>query len=274
MIKMSVVPTSARLVGTPVGDFLLTLRDKAILLRAALFADETIGTIYNDQLASALAERLCAKGMTFVDVGAHIGSVIAAVLRRGDAARIIAIEPIPEKVIALRRKFPSLEVHECALGPTDGMAEFFVDTERSGYSSLERSEHMRSARKISVKIRPLDSIAMKDVDVIKIDVEGAELGVLQGASLLVETCRPTVIFESAPPVGPGKSDLWKWFDERDYVVLTPNRVAHLAEGLSLEGFVDSHLYPRRTTNYVGVPKERRAQVRTRAREVLGMDLSG
>jgi len=40
--------------------------------------------------------------------------------------------------------------------------------------------------------------------------------------------------------------------------------------MSLEAFNDGHLYPRRTTNYFAVARERREEVRDRARVVLGI----
>ena len=99
-----------RLVGTWVGSFLLRAREKAELLTSALGSPETFGTVYNDQLALRLAVRLCDPTGIFVDVGAHIGSVSAAVLRRHPRSRVIAIEAIPEKAEHLKRKFPEVDV--------------------------------------------------------------------------------------------------------------------------------------------------------------------
>ena len=88
------------------------------------------------------------------------------------------------------------------------------------------------------------------------------------------TSRPTVMFESGPvatdPTGEGKAELWKWLTDRRYVVLVPNRLAHDGQGLSLEGFLESHLYPRRATNYFAVAEERRLEIRDRARVLLGI----
>ncbi len=111
------------------------------------------------------------------------------------------------------------------------------------------------------------------VDLIKIDVEGAELGVLRGAEAIVTASRPVFMFESGPTEMAGfpMRELWQWFQDHDYEVALPMRVAHNAPGLSLETFLDAHAYPRISSNYFGIPRERRARVRLRARKILKLD---
>jgi FkbM family methyltransferase len=249
------------LVGTPLGRAVMAARDTLHLLRCPA---EQRGTLRNDHLAAKLVTRLCRPGMTFIDVGAHIGSVMAEV--RG--CKIIAFEAMPEKAEALRRKFPTATVHACAVGESHGDVTFFVDRAQSGYSSL--SAHRSDTEKIIVPLRTLDSLVSgDDVDVVKIDVEGAELGVLRGALELVRRCRPVILFESAPdePMYT-KAEMWCWLRAHGYLVLVPERIAHDGPGLDCAGFAESHWYPRRTTNYFAVPVERRVEVRDRARAVL------
>jgi hypothetical protein len=78
------------------------------------------------------------------------------------------------------------------------------------------------------------------------------------------------MFESAPAevLGYTKPDLWQWFEDHDYAVFLPNRLAHAAPPMTLELFLDSHQYPRRATNYFGVPSEKIAEVRERASAIL------
>ena len=63
------------------------------------------------------------------------------------------------------------------------------------------------------------------------------------------------MFESTPTenknVGYTKEALWQQHTELEYLILVPNRLAHNDNGLSLEGFRESHFYPRRATNYLG-----------------------
>ncbi len=210
-----------------------------------------------------------------MDVGAHIGSIISEVAHHCPSAKIVAIEAIPEKADRLKRKFPHVEIHSCAVSDSDGETIFFVNTRKSGFSSLRRPTNSDASEvaQIKVPIKKLDGLIFSnDVDLIKIDVEVAELGVLRGGERLIKTNRPTIMFESGAPVESGlgytKELMWQWFMEREYSLLVPNRVAHYDPGLSLECFVESHLYPRRTTNYFAVPNERRTEVRDRARDIL------
>ena len=125
-------------------------------------------------------------------------------------------------------------------------------------------------------MRRLDNVLTPpaDVGLIKLDVEGAELAVLRGASELISRCRPVVLFESGPQggrsLGDAIEDIFDWLVRRDFEIVVPNRVAHDGPGLCREGFVESHYYPRRTLNYFAVPAERRTEVRDWAREAIGV----
>jgi FkbM family methyltransferase len=97
---------------------------------------EAVGTLANDQLATTLITRICGSHRTFIDVGAHIGSIIAQVRHYDRSIKIVAIEAIPAKAQDLRRRFPFVELHGCAVGETTGEIAFFIDIRQSGYSSL------------------------------------------------------------------------------------------------------------------------------------------
>jgi len=224
-----------------------------------------LGTVVNDQLASSLMARLCRDGDTFVDVGAHIGSVIAEVKFYCPDARVIAFEAIPEKAESLARKFPDVSVHSCALAQDQGQTAFYINLEESGYSSL--ASRQGKSREIWVGKKQLDTVlADVDVHMIKIDVEGAELGVLRDANELITRCKPDIIFESGPEdvLGYTKKQMFEWFAERDYGLFAPNRVAHTGGPMTLDAFFDSHEYPRRTTNYFAIPMSKFDEIRRRA----------
>ena len=252
------------LVGTALGRLATSVRNFFEVIRTPRLA---LGTVVNDQLASTLMARLCQEGETFVDVGAHIGSVIAEVKYRCPTARIFAFEAIPEKSQHLTLKFPDVRVHSCALADAEGMTAFYIDIKDSGFSSLAAG--IGDKQEIQVKKRRLDDVlADTHVDMIKIDVEGAELGVLRGGEDLVNRCQPIIMFESGPGdvLGFTKEKMFRWFADRDYGLFAPNRIAHTGGPMTLEGFLDSHEYPRRTTNYFAIPLSRLNEIRRRAQQ--------
>ena len=234
--------------GTAIGRFALSLRDLRWILRTAYAQPENVGMIANDQIAEFLTTRLCRESKTFLDVGVHPGSFLSEVAHHTPTARIIGFEAIPDTVEQLRRKFPTVEFHSCALAATTGEASFYVHKSKSGFSSLGREGFGSDPEVVAIQVplQTLDNLVDSDqVDVIKIDVEGAELGVLRGGDRLIARSRPMIMFESGPTGDDGlnfsKEDLWQWFADRQFAVLIPNRVAHNDPGLSLNGFLESHL---------------------------------
>jgi FkbM family methyltransferase len=255
-----------RLVGTGPGRLLAKARDFAELIQTPRVA---LGTVVNDQLASSLVTRLLGPGRAFVDVGAHIGWVSAEVIRHCEPSQIIMFEAIPSKAEWLRKKFPSAEVNCVALSDAAGTVSFFVDEENSGYSSL--SGERLGMSEIKVRSARLDDMVDRsDVDLIKIDVEGAELGVLRGGEKIINRCRPLLMFESGPQdhLGYTKEAMFAWLSSHDYQIFAPNRLAHTGGAMDLHAYLDSHEYPRRTTNYFAMHSSREKEWRDRAKKVL------
>jgi FkbM family methyltransferase len=265
------------ILGTQLAQLAMNTREKIELIYAACFRISDLGTLANDHLATYLITRFCAPGKIFIDIGAHIGSVVSSVQTHVPSATIIAIEPIPEKVVHLRRSFPTVRVHQVALGDSEGSVKFFIDTKQSGYSSLSRPAE-RDAKKmveITVPMTRLDQLVDSNaIDAIKIDVEGTELDVLRGSVGTITRNRPIIMYESGPPAGgqmdSEKTPQWQFFRNNNYILVVPNRLAHNDDGLTREGYIESHLYPRRTTNYFAVPIERQSEYRDRARRILSV----
>lgn len=263
-------------VGTNIGRIAFTARNAIELLWALYRSPECVGMLVNDHLATFFVIRLCLPNKEFVDVGAHIGSIISEVAHHDPSIKLYSVEPIPAKIDRLRRKFPTVELFGCALGDSEGEIVLFENTKHSGYSSLGRPANTADTIEIKVPIRRLDTlVSSNNIDVIKIDVEGAELGVLRGSDRLIARNRPLIMFESAPQkdqkdngLGYTKAAMWQWLKERNFDIVVPDRVAHDGPGLSLDGFIEAHFYPRRTTNYFAIPIERRIEIRNRARNVL------
>ena len=264
------------LVNTWPGRRLEFFRNQMGLMKTILLRPEQIATEVNDQFATWLAYRLSPEGCVFIDIGAHIGSVTAGVLFYSKPRKIIAIEAIPSKAARLKHQFPDVVILETALGETTGQSKFYIDLMRTGFSSLVpgNNQDANKVTEISVNVSRLDDLVNdSDVGFIKMDVEGAEVGVIRGARRILKTCRPVILFESGPPfqnaLGYNKDHLWTELMELEYVIVIPNRLPHDGRELDQAGFIEAHEYPRRTTNYFAVPREQRELIRDRVRSIMG-----
>lgn len=144
--------------------------------------------------------------MTVFDVGANIGffSMIAARLV-GPNGRVIAFEPLAENAALIARNaalngFAHVTVRPEAVGASEG-EQCFATSEVPSWGRLASLAPPpdRELGKIMVPVRSLDSmIAQSEVPapaLIKIDVEGAELSVLEGARKSVAFFRPLLVIE-------------------------------------------------------------------------------
>jgi FkbM family methyltransferase len=152
-------------------------------------------------ISAALAPDGCA-----IDIGANVGRVLEDVVRVAPRGRHIAYEPIPGLADQLRQRFPAVDVRCAALAEEPGEAEFTHVTSNSGYSGLREREYPREEQleKLRVRIERLDDEVPDDFvpSLVKIDVEGAEEGVLKGAVRLLERHRPVVAFEHGKGAAP------------------------------------------------------------------------
>jgi FkbM family methyltransferase len=130
-----------------------------------------------------------------VDVGANTGSVLADAVRLAPLGRHVAFEPLPELAERLQARFPGVRVQCAALSDRAGEATFHrrLDADsRSGLLPLGGP-----AEPLTVRLETLDEVLGDDYvpEFIKIDVEGAELAVLEGALATLIRHRPVVAFE-------------------------------------------------------------------------------
>lgn len=144
---------------------------------------------------------------TCIDVGAHAGHILREMLAAAPQGRHFAFEPVPRFHAHLARKYGTrVTLFDCALSDRDGESEFVWFPERpalSGFRERKMTAGYRPER-IRVRTRRLDDVVPPErkIDLVKIDVEGAELQVLRGAHETLRTSRPVVLFET----GPGGAD--------------------------------------------------------------------
>jgi FkbM family methyltransferase len=157
----------------------------------------------------AYVERNLPVGGTLVDVGAHIGYYSLKGARAvGPKGHVIAIEPNPDTLRSLRDNIQSsganvITVEPVACSDSEAVVDLFAAARsNTGETSLSR-ENAQQAGAVGhvyrVRARPLDAVVeeagLSRIDVIKIDVEGAELLVLRGARQTLARYSPAVIVE-------------------------------------------------------------------------------
>jgi FkbM family methyltransferase len=155
-----------------------------------------------------------------IDVGANHGAVLAELVRLTPEGRSLAFEPVPELSAELSAAFPGVDVRDVALSDAPGQSTFQHVVSADGYSGLRRRSYPGRVdiREISVRTARLDDELPGDFApaLIKIDVEGGELGVLRGAQRTLATHRPVVIFEhgqgAAEHYGATSGDVWEVLD--------------------------------------------------------------
>jgi FkbM family methyltransferase len=164
---------------------------------------------HSEPETAALVRALLAPGMAFVDVGAHIGEYTLLAARRvGESGEVHAFEPDARvhEVLVENIRLNGLErivrSHPWAVSDADGEADLRLGAEPA-LSALATSSPPGAASPDGPRVRTvtLDSyVAGRRVDLVKIDVEGAEMLVVRGARrLLARPSReaPILVFECA-----------------------------------------------------------------------------
>lgn len=156
--------------------------------------------IYELHVQQALAERLHS-GATLYDVGGHRGYFAGlALVGVGEKGRVVVFEPLPDNAELIRKALgSSIAVHEVAVADEDGRASLhWQPLASTAIASLDPAE-IKAGQEIEVQTIRLDSFWDADSgappDVIKVDVEGAEGRVLNGAERLLTEVRPRWLIE-------------------------------------------------------------------------------
>lgn len=127
-------------------------------------------------------------GDTAVDIGAHVGYWSRRLVK--DYSYVVAFEAAADHVECLERNVnaENFTIHKIALSNEPGTVKFSQTHSNSGMSRVADSG-------IELECEPLDRWKLRGVDLIKIDVEGHELNVLQGAEHTILRNRPVLFIE-------------------------------------------------------------------------------
>ncbi len=128
-----------------------------------------------------------------LDIGANVGLWSRDLVKHFD--QVIAFEPVAMFRECLVRNVTSanLTVESIALGDRQGLIKMVITEGNTGHTHVDPN-----AIGGDTEIKRLDSLNLPVVDYIKIDCEGFEYRVLQGAEQTIKRCRPVIVIEQKP----------------------------------------------------------------------------
>jgi FkbM family methyltransferase len=157
----------------------------------------------------AFVDRVLHPGMTFIDIGANEGLYTLFAARRvGPSGRVIAVEPSSRERAILqvnlaRNRADNVMVVPNALADRPGTAELKIaPTSHGGHNTLGQFvyEGDLAVARENVDVETLDGLVerlgIERVDVVKVDIEGAELKLLAGGRNLLSRQRPILLLEA------------------------------------------------------------------------------
>jgi FkbM family methyltransferase len=178
------------------------------------------GAVEYDELTLAVMRKVLRRDANGIDVGAHRGTILRHLVELAPQGRHFAVEPLPVFAAGLRRRFPQVQILELALADQPGVATFHHVVTNPSYSGLGYREYPHEGEvidDITVKVERLDTVIPAELPIafVKIDVEGGELGVVQGSRDLIAKWHPVMVFEhgwgqdGTEPAGLNSTGLWE-----------------------------------------------------------------
>jgi FkbM family methyltransferase len=168
-----------------------------------------VGSIAFGNLESAVQEamvRHLGRGGVFYDIGANLGffALLGGHLAGLDEGRVYAFEAAPDNAEAIRHHaslngVPNLEVLPVAVSSHAGRGRLQVVEDQSWSKLEDYGAHPLTEQVIEVDLVAIDDLVrdrtLRPPTVVKIDVEGAEIAVLEGMRETLAEHRPAVICE-------------------------------------------------------------------------------
>jgi len=207
----------------------------------------------------ALFAALARQARVIIDIGANAGVFALLAARLRPDARILAFEPHPLVAMSLARNVRlsearGVEVLPTALGASTGYTTLFT-TVSDVLTSLDGTR-VPDPVELTVPVTTLDAIVrerdVRSIDLIKVDVEGWELPVFQGAAATLARDRPVVIFEALADAP--SAAIEEIFGKLDY------QIRVIAPGTLRRVTLASAAGAAPERNFVAVPSERLAGV--------------
>ena len=182
--------------------------DRIVLPSSSAMCGQAAFTgVWDDSIIAHVARYIRA-GSVALDIGAAVGlwTVPLARAARTVGASVVAIEPLPANArwlhanLALNGVLDDVVVHKVALGSSIGVALLESSEMAGGSAALAIVDGPPlAADGVEVAVRRLDDLPLPGpVSFMKLDVEGHECQVLDGASAVIESDRPVILGEFNP----------------------------------------------------------------------------
>ena len=239
------------MVRVPHGRLRVDLCDQGGLGRLLYFTGEY------EQAETVAFSRLVEKGSIVLDVGANIGYFATFFAQR--AAHVYAIEPTPSTLALLRENvsaYSNVTVLPVAVSDQPGTMSLWIDDRNAGDNTLYEQPGRRS---VTVPVTTVDALVRElqipRVDLIKIDIQGAEVAAFRG---MRETLRSN-------PHAPIVAEFWKqglrragvdvdeWLD-----AIGPAEYSRIAQDGSEERIAVGWFHQQSETHYESVVVRRRS----------------
>ena len=196
-------------------------------------------------------KRLLKKDSCGLDVGAHIGSFLNQLIHLSPAGKHIAIEPSPQRSLMLERKFPQAKILQIAISDHNGRRMFSEDLISPGFSKLGKLLR-ENVTNYEVETRTIDDLRLSKLDLVKIDIEGAELDALRGGTETIRRFRPSIIFECTPECT-NRPELYDFIaNVLNYDVFTFTDFLYNKGPTGDDEFRKCSIYPFRAFNFIAI----------------------
>jgi FkbM family methyltransferase len=192
-----------------------------------------------DAFTQKIIQRNLKADSNCIDIGCHRGEILDLMIKGAPDGKKFGFEPIPELYDFLTSKYQkdqTVIISPTALYDKTGTTTFQHVLNAPAYSGIMKRKYDGKEvdiAQISVNTDLLDHIIPDDIDIdlIKIDVEGAEFRVMKGGAGILKHCKPLIIFE----FGLGAADFYEADPDQLYAFLTVECEMKIS---TLKGYLD------------------------------------
>lgn len=186
--------------------------------------------------------------LTIVDIGAHNGDFIGYFEKVYKINEAFLFEPIPECIANLQKRFPHYQIYPLAVSNCEGVTQFNLNDNLETSSILDFNEtsdldNVSVSKKTSIPVKTdkLDNILelqTKQIDILKIDVQGLEHLVIQGGIETLKRIKLIYVEVSFSKLYVGSSDFFEIFDllnKNDFRLFEIFPAHRSSKGILLQG---------------------------------------